>query len=201
MFIYGKPSLESAVKGLSRSAGVLRRLAGALFIVVAGAACGEPAASVASAPAESSYQEYRVAACAAWDALFRAVGNPDTGTGSDLSKALDQAVEAGDVAAADRLAADITKELEAGREQVAAAGGWQPRAAVMVQLDRVFVAYEAMTNAKRAVARSEPNAIDPQTALEQAGGIEAWFAMIDAMRAAGGGRGTEEQCPNVPVTP
>lgn len=71
----------------------------------------------------------------------------------------------------------------------------------MVQFDRVLVAYEAMIEAKRAAARREPNAVDPQTAFEQGGGIEAWFAMIDAMRAAGGGSATEEQCPNVPVAP
>lgn len=186
---------------LTGPAGATQRAARVVSILMAGAACAAPAPSAAAAPSATSYEAYRVAACAAWDALFQAVGNPDTGTGSDLSKALDQAVEAGDVAAANRLAADITEELEAGREQVAVAGGWQPRAAVMVQLDRVFVAFEAMTSAKLAVARREPDAIDPQTALEQAGGIEAWFAMIDAMRAAGGGSATGEQCPNVPVTP
>ena len=141
------------------------------------------------------------AACAAWDSLFRAVGNPDTGTGSDLSRALDDAVAAGDAALADRLATDIVRELEDGREQVAVAGGWQPRAPVMVQLDREFVAFEVMTSAKVAAARREPTALDPQTAFEQAGGIEAWFTMIDAMRAAGGDSQTEDQCPNVPVTP
>lgn len=172
------------------------------LILVAGAACGAPmpSATATQAPA-ASYEEYRVAACAAWEALFKAVGNPDTGTGSDLSRALDQAVAAGDVASADRQAADISTELEAGREQVAVASGWQARAPVMVQLDRVFVAFEAMTSAKRAAARREPNAVNPQTAFEQAGGLEAWFAMIDAMRAAGGGSATEEQCPNVPVAP
>jgi hypothetical protein len=114
---------------------------------------------------------------------------------------LDEAVESGDIASADRLATQIIDGLEAGREQVAVAAGWQPRARLMMQLDRVFVAFEAMTSAKLAVARREPDAVDPQTALEQAGGIEAWFGMIDAVRAAGGGGAAEEPCPNVPVTP
>ena len=54
-------------------------------------------------------------------------------------------------------------------------------------MDRVFVAYEALTAAKLALARGEPNAIDPQAAYEAAGGVEAWSAMVEAMRAAGGG--------------
>lgn len=172
-----------------------------VLTVLAGAACGPGAPSATTRPAAASYEEYAVAACAAWDALFRAVGNPDTASGSELSRSLDEAVAAGDVASADRVAAEIVKELRGGREQVAVAGGWPPRAPVMAQLDRVLGAYEAMVAAKLATARSEPNAVDPQTAFEQAGGVDAWFAMIDAMRAAGGGRATEEQCPNVPVAP
>lgn len=167
-----------------------------LLIVLASAACAPQARRAAS------YEEYFVAACAAWDALFGAVGNPDTGGGSDLSRKLDEAVSAGDAAAAERLAAEIAKELKTGREQIAVAGGWPPRAAVMVQLDRVFAAYEAMIAAKLAAARHEPTAVDPQAAFEQAGGLEAWFAMIDAMRAAGLGAAdsTDRQCANS-ITP
>jgi len=180
-----------------------RQIGGVLIavIVLAGAACGDGSSRATARPAAASYDEYVVAACAAWDAMFRAVGNPDTASGSDLSRALDEAVTAGDGAAADRLATDIERELNVGREQVAVAGGWPPRASVMVQLDRVFVAFEAMIAAKRAAARREPNAVDPQAAFEKAGGVDAWFAMIDAMRAAGGGGATDQQCSNVPVTP
>jgi hypothetical protein len=173
-----------------------------VLTVLASAACGAPGSSAIANPAAASYDEYAVASCAAWDALFRAVGNPDTGSGSDLSRALDAAVAAGDAASADRLAADIAKDLNAGRALVAVAGGWRPRALVMVQLDRIFAAYEAMIAAKRAKARHDPNAVDPQAAFEQAGGIEAYFAWIDALRAAGlTGAATERQCPNVPVPP
>ena len=173
-----------------------------LFVALLGAGCGAPTSPATARPAAASYDEYFVAACAAWDALFRAVGNPDTGSGSDLSKSLDQAVKASDVASAERLAGAIVRELEAGRQQVAVAGGWQPRAAVMVQLDRVFVGFEAMTAAKVSVARHDPNAVDPQAALEQAGGVDAWFAMFEAARSAGmTGAATEKECPNVPVSP
>lgn len=169
-----------------------------LLMLTSVVACAAPASSATQA-APTSYEEYRVAACSAWDALFRAVGNPDTGTGSDLSRALDQAVAARDPASADRLAVEIENELAAGRGHVAIAGGWLPRADAMIQLDRVFVAFEAMTDAKRQAARGEPNAVDPQAALEAAGGIDAWFALMEAMRASTGV--TDQPCPNVPVTP
>jgi len=180
-----------------------RRIVIALLIALTGVACTGSLPGVSAPPAAASYDEYRIAACAAWEALFRAVGNPDTASGSDLSRALDAAVTAGDADTADRLAADIVKELKTGREQIAAAGGWSPRAPVMVQLDRVFAAFEAMTEAKRAAARHEPNAVEPQAAFEQAGGVEAWFAMFEAARMAGAGSAgaDEPPCANVPVTP
>lgn len=171
----------------------------ALLVTVV-AACGGGAPSPTVKPA-ATYDEYFVAACAAWDALFRAIGNPDTGTGSELSDALDQAVAAGDLAAVDRLAAQITHELRVGRANIAIAGGWQPRASAMIHFDRFFAAVEVMIETKRAVARHDPNAIDPQAAFEEAGGVDEWYAMIEAARASGAGQATDKSCPNVPVTP
>lgn len=172
------------------------------LIVLVGTSCGVAAPSATPDP-PATYEEYAVEACAAWDALFRAVGNPDTGGGSALSRSLDEAVVAGDAAAAERLAGEITRELEVGRRHVAIAGGWPPRAAAMEQLDRVFRAFEAMTAAKRATAAGEPGAPDPQAAFEAAGGVEAWFAMLSAMQASGSGTAGADapSCANVPVTP
>ena len=153
----------------------------------------EPASSAAT-----SHEEFVSAACAAWDALFRGVGNPDTGNGSDLSRALDQAVESGDANAAERVAAAIVQELEAGRGQVAIAGTWQPQAPMMVQFDRVFAAYEAMIAAKVAAAKREPNAVAPQAAFEAAGGVEAYFAMLALFPRAAPAEA--QTCPHVPVT-
>jgi hypothetical protein len=148
----------------------------------------------------ASFEEYAVAFCSAFDSMFRAVGNPDTGSGSVLSKSLDDAVAAGDVASAERLAGTITSELEAGRQHVAVAGGWEPARPMMAQLDRVFVAFEAMIAAKRAAAAHAPNAVVPQTAFEQAGGAEAWFAMFEALRTMERPAGAAaHQCPTVPV--
>lgn len=134
--------------------------------------------------------------------MFRAVGNPDTAEGSVLSKALDAAVTAGDVGSADKMATQILSELATGRRQVAYARGWAPAAPMMTELDRVFVAFEAMVVAKREAAKGAPDAVIPQTAFEGAGGVEAWFAMIEAGRAMASARpGGDHRCANVPIGP
>jgi hypothetical protein len=64
------------------------------------------------------------------------------------------------------------------------------------QLDRLFVAFEAMTDAVRASSNTNAG----QAAFEKAGGVEAWTALFQAFgemdRPAGLG---PMQCPNVPV--
>ena len=97
-----------------------------VLIVLSGAACGTSAPIVAPTPASASFEGYETGVCSAFGALLRAVGNMDAGTPSVLSKSLDDAVAAGDVAAADRAAAQVTSELETGRQQAAAAGRWPP---------------------------------------------------------------------------
>lgn len=171
-----------------------------LALLVAG--CGSSAPSATPLPRAASFEQYAVAACAAWDSLFRAVGNPDTASGSVLSKSLDDAVTARDAAMAERLAPTIITELETGRQQAAVAGGWQPAGPTMAQMDRVFLAFEAMIQAKRAAARDGPGGLAPQTAFEQAGGVEAWQAMFEAYRTIPRPSGAaQQQCGNLPVGP
>lgn len=179
-----------------------RRIVVLALVGVAAAACGTGAPSPTPMPAATSFEEYAVSFCAAWDAMFRAVGNPDTAAGSELSKALDAAVTAKDGTEAERLAAEITADLESGRRFAEVAGGWPPAGPAMKELDRVFVGFEAMTAAKAAAAKGTPGSIDPQTAFEQAGGIEGYFAMIEAMRAMASARPAgAQQCPNLPLGP
>jgi hypothetical protein len=159
----------------------------------------DPSAGGTAQPAIASHEEYRDVACQAWDALDRAVGNPETGSGSELSRALDEATATGDGPAADQLAGEIKAALATGRRHLAVARTWATRADTVAQLDRVFAAFEAMTDAKRAVARGEPDAVDPQLAFEQAGGVEAWYAMFETMSEQDAASG--KPCPNVPVTP
>jgi hypothetical protein len=172
--------------------------------VTAGCGAGAPShvPSPTPLPAASSFDQYAVAFCSAWEALFRAVGNPDTAEGSELSKALDAAVAAHDGTKAEQVAAQITQELESGRRDVAVGGGWRPAAPIMVQLDRVFVGFVAMTAAKVAKAKGNPSAIDPQVAFEQAGALEAWTAMFEAYGALGSARPTGVQrCGDLPISP
>jgi hypothetical protein len=177
----------------------------ALF-AVGGAACGvgapSPDPSPTPRPPASAFDEYATAFCAAWAALFTAVGNPDTAEGSVLSKALDDAVAAENRPEAERLAAEITAGLESGRRHAKVAGGWPPAAPAMVEFDRVFVAFEAMIAAKAAAATVTADPVDPQAAFEQAGGVEAYFAMIEAMRSRpSAGQARSQQCPDLPVGP
>lgn len=183
-----------------RRAPVLLSLA--LLSMACGAGGPGAAASPTPAPRATSFEEYATSFCAAWDALFRAVGNPDTAMGSVLSNALDDAVVAGDGPEAGRLATEITAELETGRRHAAVAGGWPPAEPAMTQLDRLLVAFEAMIMAKAAAAAGSPGAVGPQAAFEQAGGVEAYFAMIEAMQARpGAGETGSQQCPGLPIGP
>jgi hypothetical protein len=162
----------------------LRALGLALVATIA-VACGSAApAGSPSAPASAppaTFAEYDASFCGAFTSLIRAVGNPDAGTPSVLSKKLDDAVRAGDALAGDQAAAAMTAELETGRRHAAAAARWQPAAAAMAQMDRLLVAFEAMTMAKRAVAAKVPGAPDPQQAFEQAGGVQAWSGMLSGV--------------------
>ena len=161
------------------------------------------------APTAITFQEFHQSYCSAWESMFRAVGNPDIGDGSVLTDEMDAAITAGDSASVDRLAAEITSELETGRKQIAIATGWAPASPLMAELDRVFVGFEKMTEAKRAaagqgldVARSTG-----QETLEQSGAIEAWFALIrpgvldETRRAIQAARPADvpAECPNVPT--
>jgi hypothetical protein len=180
----------------------VRRAIITIAIVLAGSACGAGGPTASTLPRAQSFEEYAAAFCSAFESLFRGVGNPDTGSGSALSQSLDAAVEAGDVASAERLAASITAELENGRQFVNVAGGWQPAEPGMANLDRVFVAFEAMIAAKRSAATHAPDAAVPQTAFERAGGVEAWFAMLEANRSMTRPPGAAgKPCATVPIGP
>ena len=149
-----------------------------VLIALVGAACGTGAPSASPTPAAATYAGYETAFCAAFTSLIIAVGNPDAGTPSVLSKSLDDAVTVGDAAAAESVAATITRELESGRQEAALAGGWEPGKSTTVAIDHVLVAFEAEIAAKVAGAKHAAGAVDPQTALEKAGGVEAWSALV-----------------------
>jgi hypothetical protein len=169
------------------------RAAGLALIVLAVAACGSGASpgapasrgapaspSVPPSAAPLTYAEFDAAFCRAFTSLIRAVGNPDAGTPSVLSKALDDAVKTHDGIAAERAAGAMIAELEVGRQQAAIAARWQPAATAMADMDRLLLAYEASTTAKRALATGPAGVADPQKAFEQAGGAQAWSGMLQS---------------------
>ena len=175
------------------------------MLLSAGCAATPPPASSSSStgtgrPAPSSYEEVAESLCAAWRALDTAVGNPDTGEGSQLSDSLDASAERRDVASAEHAAALVIAELEAARQHAAHAGRWEPAAEVASQMDRLLLAFEAMITAKVEEARGTAGA-DSQRALEQAGGMEAWAGTLQAIQELVAQRpdGPPRQCADVPI--
>jgi hypothetical protein len=181
-------------------------------VLVAACGSGGPAATTSSAPVPSataaratSFAEFRDGYCAAWSSIFRAVGNPDTGSSSDLTAALDAAIKAGDAAAIERVTGEILDELRRGRAQVAYAGGWPPASGTMAAMDRFFLAYEAWIDAYRSNASRGDTAAKEaaQAAFTEAGGIDAWHAMGEAAGPIQSARPVNEPpaaCPGIPVS-
>ena len=164
------------------------------LLVLITAACSPTAVSSEQpVTAAASFEEFAASACDAFEAMFRAVGNPDTAAGSELSKQLDQAVERGDVAGSSRVAEAIVSELKRGQQAASAAAAWEPGSAAMTELNDVLVAYESYVNAKKDLATG--SLTDPQAAFEAAGGVTSWQAMLNAARAV------IEDRPDVPPVP
>ena len=169
-----------------------------------------PVPSSSAATRASTYLEFRAGFCAAWSDLTRAIGNPETGTGSELTIARDDAIEAGDLAAVDRLTRTITATLTAGRDNARYAGGWAKAAAAAEAMDPLFVAFQAMVVATRdaAVRGEESPRMVAQEEFERVGGVDAWFDMVQVMqgdairRAIADARppDLDPQCPGVPVS-
>lgn len=157
-----------------------------------------------SPPRATSFLEFRDAFCGSWSSLFRAVGNPDTGTGSELSLALDAAARAADSTEVNRLAGLIHDELEAGRRHTAFAAGWSPAAPMMAEMDRFLVALETAIEAERAgVEAGNRDAVSLRgAAFEQAGGFAMWERMLQAGGPLMSARpdGPAYQCPGIPVS-
>jgi hypothetical protein len=151
---------------------------------------GSPSAAVsavatpATSPAggAATHDEFNVLLCDSFRAMFRAVGNPDTGSHSDMLKALDAAIARRDAAAADSASAAVLAELARGRASAAGAAMWPPGAALAGAENSVLAAYEAGVRAETAVAAQGPAAATPamQLAFEAAGGVQAWRSMLTA---------------------
>lgn len=151
---------------------------GASAAVSGGAAVASPAAGA------STHDEYNVLLCDAFRAMFRAVGNPDTGSHSEMLRVLDAAVSKRDAAAAASAADTVIAELVRGKASATRAAMWAPGATMAGHVHSVLAAYEAGVRAEAAAAAKGPAAATPafQLAFEAAKGIEAWRAMMAAGR-------------------
>jgi hypothetical protein len=170
-------------------------------LILAISACGSGGTPSVAPSRAATFEEFATNACDAFEAMFRAVGNPDAGTDSELSKALEEAVERGDPAEAGRLAEAIAVELESGRQAASRAAAWPPGFAAMSELDRLLLAFEAMIDATRQNA-GNPDGPDPQAAFEAAGGVTSWTAMLEAARAMQSARPANlppHECDGIPM--
>lgn len=164
------------------------------------------AGSPTPVPAATSFEEYRTAFCSSWEALFRAIGNPDTGEGSELSDAMDAAISRRDLGQVDTLAARIQGELAAGRRQIAFAAGFGPGAQVMSYMDRLFADFGVLIEAKRAAAPQglEVATTRSQAAFEATGALDTWRTLMSpeswsALEAARPSGEEQRNCENVPI--
>jgi len=169
----------------TRQPTVGRFVAGIIMIIAAG--CGQGATTSGSPsprPSPSSLADFEKGFCDGMQAMFRAVGNPDTGNDSELSFQLDRAIERGDVPSANQLAAQMRAELRLGREHAAYARGWPDGTEIAANLDRVLMAFDASVEAKRAAAAQglEASETAAQAAFQNLGAGEAWIAMLDGYR-------------------
>lgn len=170
---------------------------------------GSPTAPVSSSAAPTdapagtgggsiTFEEYAALFCSAFAAMDRAVGNPDTGSGSERSRALDAAVAARNGAAAGPLAAAITADLEAARRDAALAGaGWPSARPLMAHFDRLMRAFQAYVAVKLAIAEGRPDAGEPQAAFEAAGGLDAWSGLIETYGQIVRPPGNSDPCPTI----
>lgn len=170
------------------------------LLVLVTAACAATSGPSERPAAPATYEDFAMSACDAFEALVAAVGNPDTGTPSDLSAQLDEAVARGDRAQADRVAEAIIAELERGQGAAAVAAGWQPGAPAMSELNDVLGAYVAYVRAKQELAGG--NEADPQAAFEAAGGLTSWQAMLEAAQTVIAARPSipPQECDGVPMS-
>jgi hypothetical protein len=171
-----------------------RRVGTAAVVMLLAATCtaspaspGTPAASPTPSPTASpsaigNFPEFAATFCEAVRVMIRGFGNPDTGEDSELSVALDAAIEQGDGAAAERIAAQIDGELEAAGRLALAAEGWPPGTRAAVALGRMLNALRATVQAKYAAGDQGLGAAEQraQQAFRQAGGKEAWTEMLTA---------------------
>lgn len=112
-------------------------------------ATATPSASAATGGASVDEATFRAALEAAAAQLIAAIGNPDTGSPSDASRAFDEALERGDHATISSTAAVVLAHLSEGRATIARVAAWQPGAAQSREWDVLLAGIAAGITAMR----------------------------------------------------
>ena len=180
------------------------RRASLCALLVLTAACGPAAApSIRESRGAQTYEEYASATCVALQALWNGYGNPDTAGLSPMMRAFEDAVKQGDVVTAGVHADAVLAELERGRASAAVAAGWPDGMQSMVHMNRLLLAMEAMVRARlAATSLGYREATDRgQTAFEAAGGIDAWYGMLNGIGEATKASGRPwPKCEGIPMS-
>jgi hypothetical protein len=116
------------------------------------------------------------AICTAVDELFTAVGNPDTGEASLLSRDLEDAIVAGDATLIDTTTTAILAHLEASRSAAARAASYPPAAAGLSAFDEFLTIVAEGVVAKRDAA---PDGLEASRAAAQ----RTWDRAVAPWRA------------------
>lgn len=128
-----------------------------------------------TAPAAEEDPEVFVdAMCSAFDELLLAVGNPDTGEGSDLSLALDDAIARGDEALVATTSEAMLGHLDTARSVAARAATFPSAAAGIRAFDDFLVIVADSVVAKRDAAPAGLEAANDAANREWARAYESW---------------------------
>jgi hypothetical protein len=126
--------------------------------------------------------EFAAEVCTAVDELIIAVGNPDTGTGSDLSRTFEAAIRSGDLPAVDATAATMQEHLERARTAAERARAFQPADAGM---DHFLAFLAQVADGIEATRDAAPDGADAAFAAGQRAwdaAYEPWIAWLGELR-------------------
>ena len=119
------------------------------------------------------------AVCTAVEQLWTAVGNPDTGEGSTLSRTLEDAIAHGDTALVDTTTEAMLRHLRAARSAAARAASYPPAAVGMSAFDDFVVIVADSVLAERDAAADGLEAARVAANREAVRAYESWRTWIN----------------------
>ena len=132
-----------------------------------------PRPDMASLPEEDA-EVFVDAMCTAFDELLLAVGNPDTGQGSELSRTLEDAIARGDLVLVATTTQAMLGHLQTARSEAQRAVVLAAAAPGIAAFDGFLAIVADTVNAKRDAAPGGLDAANEAADREAARGYEAW---------------------------